>query len=101
MAKFLILGKDGQVGWELQRSLALYGEVLSLGRHDEGGDLLYPEQVADGIKKFNPDVVLNAAAYTAVDRAETEQEDAFKVNSEALHRITQACKETGKKEENR
>ena len=95
MTKFLILGKNGQVGWELQRSVALYGEVLSLGRHDEGGDLLYPEQVADRIKKFSPDVVLNAAAYTAVDKAETEQEDAFKVNSEALHYITQACKETG------
>ena len=76
MAKFLVLGKNGQVGWELQRALALHGEVLCLGRHDEGGDLSSPEKVATSILKFSPNAVFNAAAYTAVDKAETDNEEA-------------------------
>lgn len=95
MAKFLILGKNGQVGWELQRALALHGEVLSLGRNDEGGDLLYPERVASLILDFSPDVVFNAAAYTAVDRAETERNEAYQINAVALQLITSACIEKG------
>ena len=95
MPKFLILGKNGQVGWELQRSLALKGEVLSLGREDEGGDLFHPEKVASRIVTYRPDIVFNAAAYTAVDKAESEQDKAFAVNSTAVREIAQACQQIG------
>lgn len=95
MPKFLILGKNGQVGWELQRSLALKGEVLSLGREDEGGDLYRPEEVASKIVAYQPSIVFNAAAYTAVDKAESEQDKAFAVNSTAVREIAQACQQIG------
>lgn len=95
MAKFLILGKNGQVGWELQRTLALRGEVLCLGRHDEGGDLSSPEKVATAILDFAPDAVFNAAAYTAVDKAETESEEAYLINAQALQPVACACKKVG------
>ncbi|MBM6929298.1 dTDP-4-dehydrorhamnose reductase [Parasutterella secunda] len=95
MPKFLILGKNGQVGWELQRSLALKGEVLGLGREDEGGDLYRPEEVASKIIAYHPDIVFNAAAYTAVDKAESEQDKAFAVNSTAVREIAQACQQIG------
>lgn len=95
MPKFLILGKNGQVGWELQRSLALKGEVLSLGREDEGGDLFQPEKVASRIVTYRPDIVFNAAAYTAVDKAESEQDKAFAVNATAVREIAQACQQIG------
>ena len=95
MAKFLILGKNGQVGWELQRSLALHGEVLCLGRHDEGGDLSCPEKVSAAILNFCPNAVFNAAAYTAVDKAETENKEAYLINARALQPIASACEQIG------
>ena len=95
MPKFLILGKNGQVGWELQRSLALKGEVLSLARDDEGGNLCHPEEVAGKIVAYRPDIVFNAAAYTAVDKAESERDKAFEVNSTAVRGIAQACQQVG------
>lgn len=95
MPKFLILGKNGQVGWELQRSLALKGEVLSLGREDEGGDLFHPEEVASKIVTYRPNIVFNAAAYTAVDKAESERDKALAVNSTAVREIAQACYQVG------
>ena len=95
MPKFLILGKNGQVGWELQRSLALKGEVLSLGREDEGGDLYHPEEVASKIVAYRPDIVFNAAAYTAVDKAESEQDKAFAFNTTAVREIARACQQIG------
>ena len=95
MPKFLILGKNGQVGWELQRSLALKGNVLAVGREDEGGDLYRPEEVAGKIIAYQPDIVFNAAAYTAVDKAESEQDKAFAVNSAAVREVAQACQQIG------
>lgn len=95
MPKFLILGKNGQVGWELQRALALKGEVLSLGREDEGGDLFHPEEVSSKIVAYQPNIVFNAAAYTAVDKAESEKDKAFAVNSTAVSDIAQACQQVG------
>ena len=74
--KILLLGKNGQVGWELQRSLAPLGEVISLDRNglDQWcGDLSQPDQVYQTILDISPDVVVNASAYTAVDLAETEK----------------------------
>lgn len=95
MPKFLILGKNGQVGWELQRSLALKGSVLAIGREDKGGDLYRPEEVAGKIIAYQPDIVFNAAAYTAVDKAESEQDKAFAVNSTAVREIAKACQQVG------
>ncbi|RMS14765.1 dTDP-4-dehydrorhamnose reductase [Pseudomonas coronafaciens pv. coronafaciens] len=88
MMKILLLGKNGQVGWELQRSLAVLGEVVALDRHtvstDYGGlsgDLSNLEGLRDTIRRVQPQVIVNAAAYTAVDKAETEQELAHTVNA--------------------
>ena len=69
--KILLLGKNGQVGWELQRSLAPLGEVLALDRASTShcGDLSNLEGLADTVRIFRPQVVVNAAAYTAVDKA--------------------------------
>lgn len=80
--RLLLLGKNGQVGWELQRALAPLGEVYAPGR-DEGGDLAQLDVLADTLRVLKPDVIVNAAAYTAVDRAETEADLAFCVNAEA------------------
>lgn len=93
--KFLILGKNGQVGWELQRAFALKGTTLSLGRADFGGDLLKLSELEKKIKEFSPDAIINAAAYTAVDKAESEQTLAFKINSEAVGHIAEICKKIG------
>jgi dTDP-4-dehydrorhamnose reductase len=77
--KILLLGKNGQVGWELQRSLAPLGELLALDRHSTTycGDLTRLEGLADTVRLFKPNVVVNAAAYTAVDKAESDSETAI------------------------
>jgi dTDP-4-dehydrorhamnose reductase len=82
MAKILLLGKDGQVGWELRRSLATLGEVVALGR-TYGGDLSDLDALAATVQRVHPGAIVNAAAYTAVDRAESEAELAFRINGEA------------------
>ena len=79
--KILILGAGGQVGTELQRSFANAGEVIALSR--ETADLSRPEELRSLIRQLHPDVILNAAAYTAVDRAESEPELALTINGEA------------------
>ena len=79
--RVLILGAAGQVGRELQRSFAGVGEVVALDRAK--ANLAEPEQLRDVVRGVSPDVILNAAAYTAVDRAEQERELAFAVNAEA------------------
>lgn len=79
--KILLLGKDGQVGWQLQRSLAPHGEVVACGR--DRCDLSSPEQIRSVMRAVCPDIVVNAAAYTAVDKAESEPELAFRINAEA------------------
>ncbi len=81
--KIILFGKNGQVGWELQRSLSPLGELIALDRHSPNhiGDLTYPLAVTDFIKSQKPDVVVNAAAYTAVDAAETDYNLAFTVNA--------------------
>lgn len=84
--KILLLGKKGQVGWELQRSLASLGEVIALGRQQEGpliGDLNQLDRLAQTVREVQPQVIVNAAAYTAVDRAEQEPEMAQRVNGDA------------------
>lgn len=83
--KILLLGKNGQVGWELQRSLASLGQVLSLDSRSQDycGDLNDLQGLAATVQRFAPDVIVNAAAYTAVDKAESESAQALRVNAEA------------------
>ena len=80
--KILLLGKHGQLGWELQRTLAPLGSVVALGRADL--DLAEAEQILDVVRRELPQVIVNAAAYTAVDKAEEEPELAMAVNATAL-----------------
>lgn len=96
--KILLFGANGQVGWELKERLAPYGEVLALTRHglDEYvGNLSDLNGIVETIHKFTPDIVFNAAAYTAVDRAEDEKDLALLINAEAPTLIAKACKECG------
>ncbi len=79
----LLLGKSGQVGWELQRSLAVLGRVTALN-HDSTehcGDFTNPEGVRETVRALRPDVIVNAAAHTAVDKAESEPEIARLLNA--------------------
>lgn len=94
--KLLLLGARGQLGWELQRSLAPLGEVVALHRGSTpAGDLAQPEELARTIAAVAPDAVVNAAAYTAVDKAETERDLAFAVNGKACEAIAQAARACG------
>ena len=81
--KILLFGKGGQVGWELQRSLAPLGEVVALDHDSEPmcGDFTRLPDLANTVRTVRPDVIVNAAAHTAVDRAESEPELAHKVNA--------------------
>ncbi len=79
--RVLLLGKIGQVGWELQRTLAPLGEVIALDYPEV--DFLQPETLRSVVRRTRPEVIVNAAAYTAVDRAEEEPEKAHAINAEA------------------
>ena len=87
--KILLLGRDGQVGWELQRSLAPLGEVVALGRdtaaNPQGlcGDLTQLEDLAATVRAVAPNVIVNGAAHTAVDKAESEVDLARVINAVA------------------
>ena len=83
--KILLLGKNGQLGWELQRSLAPLGELIALDRHslDFCGDLANLPGLAETVQRLRPHVIVNAAAYTAVDKAESEPELARRINASA------------------
>lgn len=90
--KILLLGKNGQLGWELQRSLVYLGELLALDRLGERGfcgDLSDLEGLRATIATFNPDVIINAAAYTAVDKAESEPALAELINTKAPQLLAQ------------
>ncbi len=77
----LLLGKDGQVGWQLQRSLAPHGTVVACGRGE--CDLADLGRLRRVLRDLRPMVIVNAAAYTAVDKAESEPELAQRINAEA------------------
>ncbi len=83
--KILLFGKGGQVGWELQRSLAPLGELVALDfdSADFCGDFSQPEALADTVRAVRPDVIVNAAAHTAVDKAESEPALARTLNATA------------------
>jgi len=84
--KILLFGKDGQVGFELNKSLSSLGELITLGRDSNSycGDLTNLEGISQSIRDIRPNVIINAAAYTAVDKAEEEPGLAFSVNADAL-----------------
>lgn len=79
--RILLLGVTGQVGWELQRCLMPLGSVRALGR--AAADLAEPESLRAVIRGYQPEVIVNAAAYTAVDRAEQDAELAARINADA------------------
>jgi dTDP-4-dehydrorhamnose reductase len=97
LMKILLLGQNGQLGWELQRSLAPLGELLALDRHSlvHCGDLSQPEKLAQTVRAYGPDVVVNAAAYTAVDKAESELEAARCINAQAPAALASAVADVG------
>lgn len=84
--KILLIGKNGQVGWELQRSLSVLGEVVAVDYFDQElcGDLTNPQGIAQTIRTVQPDVVVNAAAHTAVDEAESDKELAQLLNADSV-----------------
>ncbi|MDP9895817.1 dTDP-4-dehydrorhamnose reductase [Variovorax boronicumulans] len=95
--KLLLLGKGGQVGWELQRSLAPLGELVALDfdSTDFHADFSRPEQLAETVLKVRPDVIVNAAAHTAVDKAESEPEFARKLNATSPGVVAEAAQQIG------
>lgn len=95
--KILLLGKSGQVGWELQRSLAPLGEVIALDRRstDLCGDLADLAGISATVRQVRPDVIVNAAAYTAVDKAESDAATAHVVNAEAPGVLAEAASAVG------
>ncbi|HEX5418984.1 MAG TPA: dTDP-4-dehydrorhamnose reductase [Gammaproteobacteria bacterium] len=83
--KIMVLGGQGQIGWELQRALAPLGDVMALRREargDASGDLENADGLRRALRRLRPDVIANAAAYTDVDQAESEPERARRVNAE-------------------
>ncbi len=93
--KILLFGKGGQVGWELQRALAPLGELIALDFDTAGdlsGDFSQPEAVAATVRRVAPDLIVNAAAHTAVDKAESEADLARLINATTPGRIAQEAK---------
>jgi len=95
--KILLLGKNGQLGWELQRSLAPLGELIALDRHSHRycGDLGNLNGLVKTVRDLQPNVIVNAAAYTAVDQAETDSEQAELINARAPKVLAEAAKTHG------
>lgn len=91
--RILLTGSNGQVGWELQRTLAPLGEISALGRVEL--DLRDAGRIRDAVRTVKPDVIVNAAAYTAVDKAEAEREPAFAVNAIAPGILAEEAKRAG------
>jgi dTDP-4-dehydrorhamnose reductase len=93
--KILLLGKNGQLGWELQRSLAPLGELTSLGPDTPGGDYTRLEEVEHTVRSLAPDVIVNAGAHTAVDKAESEPDLARQLNAVAPAKLATEAKRLG------
>lgn len=91
--KILLLGKDGQVGWELQRALAPLGLLTALNRRE--CDLAEAAQVQAVLEQYEPEVIVNAAAYTAVDQAESDQALARRINVDAVAELARYAREMG------
>lgn len=91
--KFLVTGSNGQVGFELRRSLAPLGEVLALDR--AACDLTQPDTLRQLVREYRPDVIVNPAAYTAVDKAESDADTAFAVNGMAVGVLAEEARALG------
>ena len=99
--KLLLLGRNGQVGWELQRSLAPLGDLIALDRQGDAGgqglcgDLSHLDELARTVRALRPDVIVNAAAHTAVDKAESEPDQARLLNALAPQVLAREAVQTG------
>lgn len=93
MSRILLTGATGQVGWELARALAPLGTIVSPSRSEL--DLAKPATLAAAVDEIKPDVIVNAAAYTAVDQAESETAAAMAVNAEAPEALAKAARKHG------
>lgn len=93
MTKILLTGITGQVGQELQQTLSSIGEVIGVSRAEL--DLGQPDQIQPRIAEIKPQVIVNAAAYTAVDKSETETDVAMAINADAPKEIAQAAQDIG------
>jgi dTDP-4-dehydrorhamnose reductase len=93
MTPILLFGCDGQVGWQLQRSLSPLGTVTTVNRAQ--CDLASPDAIRSMVEAVAPKIIVNAAAYTAVDRAETEPELAQAINATAPGAMAEAAKKSG------
>ena len=95
--KILLFGANGQVGWELQRSLSPLGELIALDRHSTElcGDLADLAGIASTVANLKPEVIVNAAAYTAVDKAEADVESTHLINALAPGALAQAASTVG------
>jgi dTDP-4-dehydrorhamnose reductase len=93
----LLFGKSGQVGWELQRALAPLGNLTALDFNstDFCGDFTNPEGVAETVRRLQPDVIVNAAAHTAVDKAESEPDLAYLLNAQSVEAIAHEAQKLG------
>ncbi|ELX9580965.1 dTDP-4-dehydrorhamnose reductase [Escherichia coli] len=95
--KILLIGKNGQVGWELQRSLSTLGELVAVDYFDKVlcGDLTNPDGIAQTIRTVKPDVIVNAAAHTAVDKAEIERDLSQQLNADSVEVIAKESAKLG------
>lgn len=93
MTRILLTGTAGQLGSELQHTLVSLGDVIGVDR--QGLDLTQPDKIRQIIGEFKPDVIVNAAAYTAVDKAETETELANAINGKAPTIMAEAAQQLG------
>lgn len=92
MKEILVLGRQGQIAWELQVALATLGNVTMLGSQEL--DLTNPDRIGDKIRQIQPDIIVNAAAYTAVDKAETEPELCMSLNATAPRLLAELALES-------
>ena len=99
--KILLFGRGGQVGWELQRSLAVLGDLVALDFDPTGnpdglcGDFSNLAGLAETVRRVAPDVIVNSAAHTAVDKAESEPEFARLLNAQAPGVLAEEARKTG------
>lgn len=93
MIRILLTGKNGLVGWELQRTLATLGEVIAVDRH--GMDLADVDSIRRAVRRYTPNLIVNAAAYTSVDKAESDPDLALAINGTAPGILAEEAKRLG------
>jgi dTDP-4-dehydrorhamnose reductase len=91
MKKVLLLGRTGQLGWELERSLQSVGTVIPCGRNE--ADLRKPQELIDLVKRVRPDIIVNAGAYRAADAAESHEALVRQINTEAPAALAAVARE--------